>query len=82
MLAVGQQVEVLAGHFDGAVLTADTILLEPDVLVYKIYAPGVGLVLALDISGGAGREEFVSMETVDAATARAAGTVHLGAQYE
>ena len=82
VLAVGQQVEVLAGHFDEAVLTADTISLEPDVLEYKIYAPGVGLVLALDISGGAGREELVSMETVDAATARAAGTAPLGAPYE
>ena len=82
VLALDQQAEVPAGHYDDAVLTADTIALEPDVLEYKLYAPGVGLVLALDISGGAGREELVSMETVDAATARAAGTAPLGAPYE
>ncbi len=82
VLALGQQAEVPAGHFDEAVLTADTIALEPDVLEYKLYAPGVGLVLALDISGGAGREELISMETVDVATARAAGTAPLGTPYE
>ena len=81
VLAMDQQADVPAGHYDGAVLTADTIALEPDVLEYKLYAEGVGLVLALGISGGAGREELVSMETVDAATARAAGTAPLGTPY-
>ena len=82
VLALDQQAEVPAGHFDGALLTADTIALEPDVLEYKLYAEGVGLVLALGISGGAGREELVSTETVDAATARAAGTTPLGTPYD
>ncbi len=82
VLAVDQQADVPAGHYDGAVLTADTIALEPDVLEYKLYAEGVGLVLALGISGGAGREELVSMETVDAATARAAGSAPLGTPYD
>ena len=81
VLAVGQQAEVPAGHFDGALLTADTNTLEPDVLEYKLYAEGVGLVLTLGVSGGAGREELVSTERVDAATARAAGTAPLGAPY-
>ena len=82
VLALGQQADVPAGHFDDALLTADTIALEPDVLEYKLYARGVGLVLALGISGGGGREELVSMETVDAEVARAAGTVPLGEPYD
>jgi hypothetical protein len=81
VLALGQQADVPAGHYDEALLTADTITLEPDVLEYKLYAPDVGLVLALGISGGGGREELVSMETVDAATARAAGKAPLGTPY-
>ena len=81
VLALDQQAEVPAGHFDDVLLTADTIALEPDVLEYKLYAPGVGLVLALGISGGGGREELVSMETVGAAIARAAGTAPLGTPY-
>ena len=81
VLALDQQVEVPAGHYDDVLLTADTIALEPDILEFKLYAPGVGLTLALDISGGVGREELVSMETVDDATARAAGTTPLGAPY-
>ena len=54
VLATGQQVEVPQGHFDDALLTADTNALEPEVLEYKLYAPDVGLVLTLDVSGGAG----------------------------
>jgi len=82
VLAQDQQAEAPDGHFDGAVLTADTSALEPDVLEYKLYAEGVGLVLTLGVSGGAGREELVSTEIVDAATARAAGTTPLGTQYK
>ena len=50
-------------------------------LEYKLYAPGVGLVLAIGISGGGGREVLVSEETVDAATARAVATTPLGTRY-
>ena len=51
-------------------------------LEYKLYAPGVGLVLALGISGGGGREELVSTGTVSEATAEAAGTTPLGTPYD
>jgi hypothetical protein len=81
VLATGQQVETEAGHWDDALLTADSITLEPDVLEYKIYAPDVGLALTLDVSGGSAREELVSTRTVDAATARRAGTAPLGTPY-
>lgn len=82
VLALDQQADVPAGHFDDLLLTADTISLEPHVLEYKLYAPGVGLVAALGIAGGGGREELVSMEQVSAAVARAAGRVALGEAYD
>ena len=82
VLALGQQVQVPLGHYDDTLLTADTISIEPDVLEYKLYAPDVGMVMALGVSGGAGREELVSTTKVSAATASAAGTAPLGTAYE
>jgi len=38
---------------------ADSTPLEPDVLEHKLYAPGVGPVLAVTVSGGSTREELV-----------------------
>ena len=81
VLAVGQQSDVPMGHFDDVLLTADTITLEPRVLEFKLYAPEVGLVAALGISGGSGREELVSTRHVSDEIARAAGTVPLGELY-
>jgi len=81
VLAVGQQSDVPVGHFDDVVVTADTITIEPDVLEFKLYAPGVGMVAALGISGGGGREELVSTRQVTDEIARAAGTAPLGAPY-
>ncbi len=81
VLSVGEQVEVPAGHYDKALLTKDTTPLEPDVVEYKLYAPGVGPVLAVGISGGGGREELVKVEKVDARAAGAAGVVALGERY-
>ena len=81
VLATGQQAQVAAGHYPHAVLTADTTTLEPRVLEYKLYAPGVGLVLTLDASGGAAREELVATRSVGAAAARRAGTAPLGTPY-
>ena len=60
ILSVDDQAEVPAGHFGSALLTRDTNPLEPKVLEYKLYARGVGPVLALSASGGSGREELVS----------------------
>ena len=81
VLALDQQAQVPAGHFTDVLLTADSIALEPRVLEYKLYAPGEGLVLTLDVSGGAGREELLGTRTVADAVARAAGTVALGQPY-
>ena len=43
-------------------MTKDLVPLEPKVGELKFYAEGVGLVLAIGTSGGAGREELVSFE--------------------
>jgi hypothetical protein len=45
-------------------MTRDVNALEPQALEFKFYARGVGPVLALDVSGGSGREELVRMVTV------------------
>jgi hypothetical protein len=82
VLATGEQAEVEAGHYDDALLTADTSAIEPDVNEYKLYAPGVGVVLTIDVSGGTGREELVSTRKVSAATAEAAATAPLGTAYD
>lgn len=62
VLSVSEWVEVPAGSYEEALLTKDWTPLEPDVLEYKLYAKGVGPVLALGVSGGAGREELVRFE--------------------
>ena len=81
VLSVGEQVEVAAGHYRNALLTKDTNALEPMVLEYKLYAPDVGPVLALGVSGGGGREELVKIGRVGMQAARAAGTAPLGESY-
>jgi hypothetical protein len=60
VLAVDQQVEAPAGHFTGAILTDDSSPIEPTVSEYKLYAKGVGPVVAVSVSGEAEREDLVS----------------------
>ena len=60
IVALDEQAEVPAGHFTGALMTRDTNPLEPKVLEFKFYAPDVGPVLAVSVSGGSDREELVS----------------------
>jgi hypothetical protein len=81
VLALGQMADVPAGHFENALLTADTVALEPDVLEYKLYAPGLGPVLTLGISGGIGREALVEHGRVSTEIARLAGETPLGRPY-
>ena len=40
-------------------MTRDLVPTEPKVQELKFYAPGVGPVLTLDISGASGREELI-----------------------
>jgi hypothetical protein len=81
VIAVGEQVEVPTGHYADVLVTKDTNTLEPKVLEFKFYAPDVGPVLALGVSGGGGREELVKVEQADMEAARAAGTSPLGKRY-
>jgi hypothetical protein len=81
VLSLDEQAETPYGHFPEALLTKDSITIEPKVLEYKLYAPDVGPVLTLGVSGGAGREELVDLEQMDARAAEAAGTAPLGGSY-
>jgi hypothetical protein len=60
VLALGQQVEAPAGHFTNAILTDDTSPIEPTVSEYKLYAKGVGPVVAVSVSGESEREDLIS----------------------
>jgi hypothetical protein len=60
IVALDQQAEVPAGHFTDVLMTRDTNPLEPKVLEFKFYAPDVGPVLAVSVSGGSDREELLS----------------------
>ena len=55
-----EQAEVPAAHYRRVLMTRDTNPLERDVLEFKFYAPGIGPVLALTVSGGSDREELIS----------------------
>jgi hypothetical protein len=59
ILSLDEQVSVPFGSFTDVLMTKDWTPLDPDVLEHKFYAPGVGPVLAIDVSGGSGREELV-----------------------
>jgi hypothetical protein len=60
VLALDQQAEVPFGHFRNVILTEDYTPVEPNVLELKMYAPGIGQVLAQTVSGGSEREELIS----------------------
>jgi hypothetical protein len=60
VLALDQQVQAPAGHFTDAILTDDTSPIEPDVSEYKLYAKGVGPVVAVSVSGESEREDLIS----------------------
>jgi hypothetical protein len=74
VLSTLEMADVPFGHFEEMLLTKDTITLEPEVLQYKLYARGVGVVLVLDVSGGRGREELVDVDIAP----EGAGTGPLG----
>jgi hypothetical protein len=59
VLSLDEQVQVPFGRWQNTLMTRDTNPLEPKVNEHKFYAEDVGPVLALDISGGTGREELI-----------------------
>lgn len=78
VLSTHELAETPFGRFKRVLLTKETNRLEPDVLEYKLYAPRVGPVLSLLVSGGSEREELVKMDRAPAAWMRRAGTAPLG----
>ena len=59
VLSVDEQAEVPYGRFRHVLLTKETTPLEPRRARVQALRAGVGPVLALDVSGGSGREELV-----------------------
>lgn len=59
VLSRDEQVEIPAGRFRRVLMTRDWNPLEPRANEYKFYAKGVGVVLALTVSGGSDREELL-----------------------
>lgn len=59
VLSLDEQAQVPYGHFTGVLLTKEFTPLEPKVLEYKLYAQGIGPVLAIGVSGGSDREELI-----------------------
>jgi hypothetical protein len=64
VLSLDEQAGVPFGHFDNVLLTKEFTPLEPRVLEYKLYAQGVGPVLAVAVSGGTDREALITFGTV------------------
>jgi hypothetical protein len=52
VLSLAAAAEVPAGSFPSCLQTADFTPVEPDALEHKFYAPGVGLVLEVDVESG------------------------------
>jgi hypothetical protein len=59
VLTVTEQVEGPTGSYTAVLQTEDTTPLEPDLAEQKYYAPGIGPVLIVQISGGASRETLI-----------------------
>jgi hypothetical protein len=59
VLSVSEQVEVPTGRYTDALLTRDSTPLEPEISELKFYAPDIGPVMALQVSGGTSREVLV-----------------------
>jgi hypothetical protein len=60
VLSADERVDAPAGYFTGAVAIKEFSPLEPKLLEYKLFARGVGLVRAFQVSGGTGHEELLS----------------------
>jgi hypothetical protein len=74
VLSTRELVQVPVGRYRGALLTRDTSRIEPGVSEFKLYAKGVGPVMAMGISGGRELEELTKVDRAGAS----AGTGPLG----
>jgi hypothetical protein len=79
VLSTQEMAQTPYGRFKRALLTKDTTPLEPNVLEYKLYAPRIGPVMTLGVSGGPGsREELLKFGKAPASWVEKAGTAPLG----
>jgi hypothetical protein len=62
VVSLSESVTVPYGSFDNCLQTREFTRLEPDLNEYKYYAPGVGMVLEVDVNSGA-RTELVEVTT-------------------
>ena len=58
VVSLRERVKVPLKRYRNTLMTLDYNPLEPDILEAKFYARGVGMVLAVDLSGGRDREEL------------------------
>lgn len=61
VLRLDASATVAYGSFDGLLQTKEWTPLEPDVIEHKYYAPGVGLVLEVEVKGGSERSELMEI---------------------
>ena len=59
VLSTDEQVQTPTGLYEGALMTRDTTPLEPKLVELKYYAPGVGPVMEVPVSGESGRTVLV-----------------------
>jgi hypothetical protein len=62
VLALAETVTVPAGTYANCLQTLDATPMEPDTIEHKYYAPGVGVVLEVDVESGE-RVELISVTT-------------------
>jgi hypothetical protein len=61
VLSLTEPATVATGAYDVTVKTKDYSPLEPDLLEYKYYARGVGVVLTVDVKAGNSRDELIRL---------------------
>jgi hypothetical protein len=64
VLTLDAHAKVPSGTYDHLLQTRNFSPLEPDLIEEKLYAPGVGVVLEITVSGGSDRGELISFEQV------------------
>jgi hypothetical protein len=62
VLSLDERATVPYGSFEGLLMTEETTPIEPGVVERKLYARGVGPVLAVTVKGGSDREELLRVE--------------------
>jgi hypothetical protein len=62
VLSIDEKASAPFGSFENVLMTKDYTPLDPEILEHKFYAPGVGPVLVVAVSGGADREELLRFE--------------------